>query len=231
MDWNRISNRLMRRTDQRARGLRARIRVHMKLLRQREKALGLERVVLVREVPPVWETRQWSMMRHALAQGHKIIAFDAEWQYNYPNALTEIGVAIYHRGEREVHNIRVRGGAGKADKTTRFMSEKQAKDWLARTFAGAGLLVGHAIKNDRAKMKEFGWPLPGREVLPCVDTEGWSKLLNPEQNNPQKLTNFCRRHGVELLKAHIAGNDACMTLDVALCLAAIRKDEINDRAA
>jgi hypothetical protein len=229
MNWNRIEHNLMLRSAdddripgvKRSREMLIRVRRHMRKLHRR-------RVAAARKPMLVHETAQWKEMRAALAEGRKIVSFDAEWQYQWPHKITELGVAIYQDGEIEVHNVRVRGGAGKTDKTTRFMTDVQAKKWLTGVFEGCGLLVGHAICNDRAKMDSFGWRLPDTNAVPCVDTEKWSKVMNENVNQSQKLTSFCRRHGVEVRKAHVAGNDALMTLEVALRLAA---QEVSDVAA
>lgn len=170
----------------------------------------------------VCTTAQWRIMQHSLKAGHKIVAFDAEWQRCYPYDITELGVAIYHKGKREVHNIRVRAGGGKVDPMTRFMTKDQAIKWLKEIFKDANLLVGHALKNDRAKMSEWGWCLPN---ISTVDTERWSVLLNPEQKSSINLTKFCTLIGSEVRKGHIAGNDALMTLDVALMLASQKLEE------
>ncbi len=204
---------------ERSRQVLKRVRLHMRFLRKLRKKLN-PRVPMA-----LHTTTQYRLMREALDRGDKIVAFDAEWQYQWPNLITELGVAIYHNGHREVHNVRVRGGAGKTDKSTRFMTDEQAKRWLASMFKGAGLLVGHAIHNDRVKMQQWGWPLPENDVLPLVDTGRWSQVMNPTDNNPQRLSTFCRNHGVEVTKSHVAGNDACMTLDVALTLARIEDAE------
>lgn len=226
MDWRSIESKLLLQVSDDNRKLEDARRVRTVLRHVRRHIRKIEKRHRMINSPigmPVTDTQQWLMMRNALATDSKIIAFDAEWQYQWPHHITEIGVAIYHHGRREVHNIRVKGGVGKADSSTRFMSDMQAKRWLTETFKDAGLLIGHAISNDRMKMKQWGWILPLPDRLPCVDTEKWSRVLNVEKNNSQKLTTFCANHGVEILRAHVAGNDACMTLDVALRLAAMEK--------
>jgi hypothetical protein len=227
MDWKSIEYRLMGRAAddnrlpnvQRSREVLKHVRRHMKKLTKRRRAL-------FRGPMPLSETDQYRLIRTALERGDKIVSFDAEWQYQWPNKITELGVAIYHNGTREVHNVRVRAGAGKPDKMTRFMTDDQAKRWLKGVFQGVGLLVGHAIKNDRDKMREWGWPLPYETSVPCLDTERWSRVLNPEAKQSQKLTTFCKNHGVEILKAHVAGNDALMTLEVALALAGMEENNV-----
>lgn len=169
----------------------------------------------------VWETRQWKQMRHALAQGQSIICFDAEWEYQPPNRVTELGIASWRDGVITVHNVRVRGrGRPFNGGKTIHMTDDAAKDWLRGIMADADLLVGHALQNDRLKMKQWGCRLPGPETLPVVDTGAWSRLTNKESANPRRLAHLAAEYGIERKGMHVAGNDAYITLQVALAMAA-----------
>lgn len=169
----------------------------------------------------VWETRQWKQMRHALERRQSIVCFDAEWEYQPPNRVTELGIASWRDGVITVHNVRVRGrGRPFHGGTTVHMTDDAAKTWLTNIMAGADLLVGHALQNDRLKMKQWGCRLPGPEILPVVDTGAWSRLTNKESANPRRLSHLATEYGIERKGMHVAGNDALITLKVALAMAA-----------
>lgn len=144
---------------------------------------------------PVWETRQWKQMRHALENRQSIVCFDAEWEYQPPNRVTELGIASWRDGAITVHNVRVRGrGRPFHGGTTIYMTDDAAKAWLSDIMAGADLLVGHALQNDRLKMKQWGCHLPGTETLPVVDTGAWSRLTNKESGNPRRLAHLAAEY-------------------------------------
>ena len=169
----------------------------------------------------IWEATQWTQMRHALAQHHCIVCFDAEWEYQLPNRVTELGVAIMRDGLIMAHNVRVRGrGRRFHGGETVYMDDDAAKTWLRDIMAAADLLVGHALQNDRLKMKRWGCPLPSIEALPMVDTGTWSRITNAQSANPRRLTHLADQYGIERKNAHVAGNDALVTLRVALAMAA-----------
>lgn len=175
---------------------------------------------------PVWETKQWALLRHALVKGSRIVCFDAEWEYQPPNRVTELGVAILHNGVVLAQNIRVRGQGRHfhGGKTIR-MSDDAAKEWLRKTMERADLLVGHALQNDRLKMKQWGCPLPNTQTLPVVDTGAWSRVTNTESANPRRLSHLAAMYGIKRKGMHVAGNDAVTTLEVALAMAAIQPPE------
>jgi hypothetical protein len=168
----------------------------------------------------VWQAPQWKLMREALADGRRIVSFDAEWQYQPPNQVTELGAAILHGGVITIHNIRVKPGGRpfKGGKTV-YMTDDEAKTWLRATMASAELLVGHALQNDRHKMKQWKCPLPNSKSLPVVDTGAWSRATNPVSANPRRLTHLAAEYGVDCSGSHVAGNDAHVTLQVALAMA------------
>lgn len=213
MDWNRISQLIGNSMKgkphtEREKDILARIVKHRR---------RMAKVTKANRVPPkVTDTPQWRIMRRALAKGGRIVAFDSEWQRHAPYAVTELGVAIYQHGNISHRTIRVRGAPhSEAER----MTEKDARKWLRGVMREADLLVGHALKNDRDKMDEWRCPLPASDDLLFIDTAMWSRSLNPVAKQPMKLVSFCEMHGVETLKAHVAGNDALMTLRVALTLA------------
>jgi hypothetical protein len=170
---------------------------------------------------PIWETRQWSQMRGALDQRQRIVCFDAEWEYQPPNRVTELGIATWRDGVIEVHNVRVRGtGRQFRNGETVRMTDDAAQAWLCGMMAEADLLVGHALQNDRLKMKQWGCPLPGTQILPVVDTGAWSRIINTESANPRRLVHLAAEYGIERKGLHVAGMDALVTLKVALAMAA-----------
>lgn len=176
----------------------------------------------------IWETRQWAMMRDALAKRRRIVCLDAEWEYQPPNRVTELGIAILHDGVLTAHNVRVRGrGRPFHGGETVHMAEDTAKAWLRDMMDSADLLVGHALQNDRLKMKQWDCPLPGTQILPMVDTGTWSRLINQESANPRRLVYLARQYGVECKGTHVAGNDALITLQVALAMAATERPPID----
>ncbi|UKK86180.1 hypothetical protein L7H23_08815 [Sphingopyxis sp. BSN-002] len=170
---------------------------------------------------PIWETPQWRLMRQALDKGYTIVSFDAEWEYQPPNRVAELGVAVLRDGEIKVHNVRVRGRARSFDNgKTMYLAEDAAKAWLQATMRSAEILVGHALQNDRLKMRQWGCPLPKTQKLPTVDTGAWSRLTNPVNGNPRRLAHLADEYGIERKGMHVAGKDALVTLRVALAMAA-----------
>ena len=170
---------------------------------------------------PIWETPQWRLMRQALDKDHPIVSFDAEWEYQPPNRVTELGVAVLRDGEINVHNVRVRGRARPFDNgKTIYLAEDAAKAWLQAIMRSAKLLVGHALQNDRLKMRQWGCPLPKAQTLPTVDTGAWSRLTNPANGNPRRLAHLADEYGIERKGMHVAGKDALVTLQVALAMTA-----------
>lgn len=170
----------------------------------------------------VWQTAQWKLVREALADRRRIVCFDAEWEYQPPNRVVELGVATFHEGAMTVHNVRVRGkGRRFHGGETVYMAEDAAKVWLGEIMASADLLVGHALQNDRLKMKQWGAPLPNAQILPMVDTGSWSRIVNRESANPRRLVHLAAEYGIERKGMHVAGNDALTTLKVALAMAAV----------
>ena len=175
----------------------------------------------LRVASPIWETRQWTQMRYAIAQKQRIVCFDAEWEYQSPNRVTELGVATWRDGAITVQNVRVRG-AGRpfhGGETIR-MTDDAAKTWLRDVMANADLLVGHALQNDRLKMRQWGCPLPKAQNLPVVDTGAWSRVTNKASANPRRLAHLADEYGIERRGLHVAGMDALITLKVALAMAA-----------
>lgn len=170
---------------------------------------------------PIWETRQWTQMRHAITQKQRIVCFDAEWEYQSPNRVTELGVATWRDGAITVQNVRVRGSGRPfhGGETVR-LTDDAAKTWLRDVMANADLLVGHALQNDRLKMRQWGCPLPKAQNLPVVDTGAWSRLTNKESANPRRLAHLADEYGIERRGLHVAAMDALVTLKVALAMAA-----------
>lgn len=170
----------------------------------------------------IWQAPQWKLMRDALRDNQRIVSFDAEWQYHPPNEVTELGAAILHDGIITVHNVRVKPGGRpfKGGKTV-YMTDDEGRAWLHATMASADLLVGHALQNDRHKMKQWKCPLPKPGSLPVVDTGVWSKLTNFVSANPRRLIHLAAQYGIDRTVSHIAGNDAHMTLQVALAMAQV----------
>lgn len=169
----------------------------------------------------IWETPQWRLVRHALANDHVIVSFDAEWEYQPPNRVTELGIAIFRRGAIKVHNLRVRGRARPINGlATRYLAEDAAKSWLQAMLRSADLLVGHALQNDRRKMKQWGCPLPSMQTMPTVDTGAWSRVTNQVNGNPRRLAHLADQYGINRRGMHVAGKDALVTLQVALAMAA-----------
>ncbi len=174
----------------------------------------------------VWETKQWAMMRQALGENRRIVCFDAEWEYQPPNRVTELGIAIMHHGQITGRNVRVRpGGRRFFGGKTAYLTEDAARAWLARVMDSAELLVGHALKNDRLKMKQWGVSLSNIRGLPAVDTSTWSRITNQESANPLRLAHLAKRYGIDHRGTHVAGNDALITLKVALAMAAVEPPE------
>lgn len=179
----------------------------------------------VRVAQPIWDTPQWRLLRDALENRRCIVCFDAEWEYQPPNRVTELGVAIQRDGVTTVHNVRVRGkGRQFHGGETIHMTEDAAKAWLRGIMESADLLVGHALQNDRLKMKQWGNPLPSIQKLPMVDTGTWSRIINEESSNPRRLTHLAAQFGVEKKGMHVAGNDAWITLQVAIAMAAVEPE-------
>lgn len=177
----------------------------------------------------VWQAPQWSILRRALAGDHRIVCFDAEWEYQPPNRVTELGVATLHRGVTTVHNVRVRGrGRPFHGGRTMLMNDDAAKAWLFEILGSADLLVGHALQNDRLKMKQWGCPLPKPQDLPVVDTGAWSRVTNTESANPRRLKHLADLYGIERRGLHVAGNDAHVTLQVALAMASVESQETTE---
>ena len=100
------------------------------------------------------------------------------------------------------------------------MTDDVAQAWLRGMMAEADLLVGHALQNDRLKMKQWGCPLPSPQILPVVDTGAWSRLTNTENANPRRLAHLAAQYGIDRTGLHVAGMDAFVTLKVALAMAA-----------
>lgn len=188
---------------------------------ERQTAPSVRRTRAPRVALKIWQTRQWAQMRHALAQRQRIVCFDAEWEYQPPNRVTELGIATWHDGGVTVQNIRVRGsGRPFRNGQTIRMADDAAKAWLRNIMASADLLVGHALQNDRLKMKQWGCPLPSTQILPVVDTGAWSRIINTESGNPRRLVHLADEYGIERKGLHVAGMDALVTLKVALAMAA-----------
>lgn len=179
----------------------------------------------------IWQAPQWAIMREALAANGRIVCFDAEWEYQPPNRVTELGIAMLHDGVMTTHNVRVRGrGRPLVGGQTVFMTDEPAKAWLREILGSADLLVGHALQNDRLKMKQWGCPLPSTQHLKVVDTASWSRATNQESANPRRLKYLADQYGIERKGMHVAGNDARVTLQVALAMASIERGEIAHRS-
>ncbi len=174
----------------------------------------------------IWQAPQWKLMRSALSDNLRIVSFDAEWQYQPPNEVTELGAAILHDGVVSIHNIRVKpGGRPFRGGKTVYMTDDEAKAWLRATMASADLLVGHALQNDRHKMKQWKCPLPRAGSLPVVDTGAWSRITNPVSANPRRLTHLAAQYGIDCKGSHVAGKDANVTLQVAVAMAQVEEAE------
>ena len=164
-------------------------------------------------------------MRRALDSSQAIVSFDAEWEYQPPNRVTELGIAILRNGTIKVHNVRVRGrGRPFHGGKTLYLADEAAQAWLRDIMSSADLLVGHALQNDRLKMKQWGCPLPNMQNLPTVDTGTWSRLTNLENGNPRRLSHLADHYGIDRKGMHVAGKDALVALEVALAMAAIEPD-------
>ncbi len=152
----------------------------------------------------------YHLLTQALEENWKIVSIDCEWTMR--RAITEIGVTIFHNGEIQAFNICVAaGGKGFLHGTSRYMQDKHAREWLTETLADAQLVVGHAFKNDVRQMTHWSYRMP---QLPVVDTGKWSKIIFPPHE--MSLSKLAKKYDVECRGAHCGGNDALMTLKVAL---------------
>jgi hypothetical protein len=204
--------------DARRRLLIKAIRRHQKLLASRRKK---PRIAM-----SLHATAQYRIMQQALAENLPILCFDAEWQFQFPNNITEIGVALYHHGEMTVHNVRVVPGGRKfLGGTTVYMTPSKAQYWLRGLIAQSAVIVGHALQNDRDMLsKKWKFDLPRPHEMPTVDTASWSRVLSHDGNSVN-LGRFAARYGIDCRGTHVAGNDARITLELALTLARTPIDE------
>lgn len=147
-----------------------------------------------------------------ISSGGKIISLDAEWTQG--RAITEIGIAVLENGIQTTHNVVV----GKFRKpsfhhgTTLYMDDDKAREWFRDITSDGKLLIGHALKGDRKQFQLWGKPVP---PIPFIDTASWSRHIS-KSPYMMSLTNLALHCGLEHLDAHCAGNDAHMTMMVAL---------------
>ena len=219
MDWVRIRNILIERyradeTDHRAFALSRKLRGRARSQRRREKH-GEKRAAGPQAVP------YHNYIQNALAQGIPLIAMDLEWNGKRP--VTEIGLAILHNGTVTHHNIKTVNSRNKVSTSyygdrrfihgeTQEMSSPDAKMWLGELLAQPNLIIGHAFRGDMLQLSRWGFNLPSE--IRVVDTAKWWKAVCPP--NLRSLDFLAARYGIDFDVKHCAGNDAYVTLQVAL---------------
>lgn len=158
------------------------------------------------------DTNHYNQLMKHIRAGSKIIAIDNEWTPRRP--ITEIGISEF--GGKS-HNVRLTpGGKEFRHGTTRYMTDEQAKLWLAQQLEGVDLIIGHMFKNDVRQYAKWGFEIP---KIPLLDTGLWSKALFPP--NHMSLKHMAEKYGINAAGWHCAGNDAYITLMVAMTMAGI----------
>lgn len=212
MNWKLIRNTLNERYQETgdARALYVSRRVN-RYLKKKNRA---ERNSRVRNILPENIT-QFQMFMKAIREDKHILAIDAEWSPWKP--ITEIGVYDYRA--KQCHNIRLtqKGGDGFRHGETVRMNKALAKQWLHDTLNGVDMVIGHAFKNDLRQFAQWGFNFPKVRI---VDTALWSKALFPP--NEVSLVKLADQYGIDRRGSHCAGNDAHVTLLVALAMAGLR---------
>ncbi len=162
------------------------------------------------------------IINHHISRGSFIVALDCEWTMTRP--LTEVGLAIYHRGEFQHRNICILPDERQRDQflfgATEYLTLGEARAEMRELSSRVELLIGHALKNDRKQLSRFGGVPEFHDV--AFDTETFSTWAYHGERH--KLKYLARRAGFDAKSMHCAGNDAAMTLFIALALVGRREE-------
>lgn len=147
----------------------------------------------------------------------RIVAIDTEWSPDGP-AFDELGIAVWDGARIEtVENIRT-GPPRTASR--RILGAQLHHDVdrslgiLTARLAGADMLVMHAGRNDRIRLRMAGYELPRITV---VDTMTWHRMATGERS-PASLGAICDRWSIPHASRHVASNDALATLRIVLSM-------------
>lgn len=190
-------------------------RMAKRLIKVRKNRLkGKTDIVNPRYVSQEALDRRLADLRAHIEGGSVVLALDAEWTHD--RHITEIGFAIYQNGVTRHRNIRILPDPYAYDAfrfgTTEFMDEAEAVREIAREQSSADLIVGHDLINDRRQFAKIGAEF--HEVT--FDTMKYGRFAHPGEL--VKLKTMVHRAGFKAIGSHNAGNDAAMTLHVALAL-------------
>jgi hypothetical protein len=190
-------------------------RIAKRLIKVRKNRLkGKTDIVNPRYVSQEALDRRVADLRAHVEGGSVILALDAEWTQD--RHITEIGFAIYQNGVTRHRNIRILPDPYSHDPfrfgTTEFMSEAEAVEEIFVEQLRADLIVGHDLINDRRQFAKIGASF--HETT--FDTMKYGRFAHPGEL--VKLKTMVHRAGFKAMGSHNAGNDAAMTLHVALAL-------------
>jgi hypothetical protein len=141
-----------------------------------------------------------------------LLSVDVEYSAD-GGAFDELGITSSGPLGRTALNLRI--AAPRRDDrfehgSTRQVSQEEAARILLLHAESCDAYVGHALKNDRARLRMAGIHLPDRPVL---DTATWSAMMYPNRQSAS-LNHMCILWGIRHVHRHIAGNDAAATLDL-----------------
>lgn len=141
-----------------------------------------------------------------------LLSIDVEYSAE-GGAFDELGIAASGPLGRTVLNLRI-AAPRNADRfehgSTRSVAQDEAAAILMALAESCDAYVGHALKNDRARLRMAGIVLPNR---PAFDTATWSAMMYPCRQSAS-LNHMCILWGIPHVNRHIAGNDAAATLDL-----------------
>ncbi len=155
-------------------------------------------------------------LRHEIARGGCLIAYDTE--YHQAGPVTQLGIAIWHAGVVSCRTYTTASHHRRVTPASRFGRDRPATQASAcalaqRLYRQDALQIFHTGGSDLTKLGLPG----GHPGYIDVGIIGHGALR--AKDSPGLVT-LCRHYGIDPSGHHNAGNDAGLTLDVALAMAA-----------
>jgi DNA polymerase III epsilon subunit-like protein len=159
-----------------------------------------------------------------------LVAVDVEAWERDTGRVTEVGVAIFSKGElRHRHflvaeHLAMRNGRYSEDNRDHFLFGTSETLPLAKVAAevsaelrSADFFIGHDVHNDVEWLREIGCDIDPRLENGVIDIQGVAHLRGlGRQRSLKDLVEAC---GLDPERLHNGGNDAAFTLQVLLSLA------------